>query len=139
MVNGSFTPTGRNVMTVRVVSYEDGCIKGLLASSECPDETEFFGAIPLIIAMEKIMDSTNTPQRGEEPRNFAISAEKKASAKAEKRLARTGAVLGTFQIYVLFRQNATWQGRLIWVEENMEASFRSVLELLRLLDSALAK
>lgn len=46
--------------------------------------------------------------------------------------------LATFQLSVLFRQNASWQGRLTWLERAEEARFRSVLELVGLLDSALA-
>ena len=45
--------------------------------------------------------------------------------------------LATFQLRVLFRQNASWQGSLIWVDQRMDAQFRSVLELVRLMDSAL--
>ena len=45
--------------------------------------------------------------------------------------------MATFQLRVLFRQNASWQGSLIWVDQRMDAQFRSVLELVRLMDSAL--
>ena len=42
---------------------------------------------------------------------------------------------GTFVIYVKYRQNATWQGEMLWLEGNLKISFRSVLELLKLIDS----
>ena len=45
--------------------------------------------------------------------------------------------LGTFALRVLFRQNASWQGSVTWLEENREESFRSALELIWLIDSAL--
>ena len=41
-----------------------------------------------------------------------------------------------FVITITHRQNATWQGSVTWVEENRTQSFRSALELLRLMDSA---
>ncbi len=41
-----------------------------------------------------------------------------------------------FVVSITHRQNATWQGSVTWVEENKTQSFRSALELLRLLDSA---
>lgn len=44
----------------------------------------------------------------------------------------------TFVIHVQFRQNATWQGTIQWVDEKKEQHFRSTLEMLRLLDDALA-
>ena len=45
----------------------------------------------------------------------------------------------TFILHVQFRQNSTWQGKLIWLEEEAEETFCSVLEILKLLDSALAR
>ena len=46
--------------------------------------------------------------------------------------------LATFQSTVLFRQNASWQGSLIWREKELDAPFRSVLELIGLIDNALS-
>jgi len=45
----------------------------------------------------------------------------------------------TFEISVKFQQNSTWQGQILWAEKNMKQSFRSVLEMLRLMDEALAE
>ncbi|MCL2365961.1 MAG: hypothetical protein FWC75_02815 [Oscillospiraceae bacterium] len=44
----------------------------------------------------------------------------------------------TFEISVRFQQNSTWQGQILWAEKNMKQNFRSVLEMLRLMDEALA-
>lgn len=46
--------------------------------------------------------------------------------------------MGVFRIQVLFREHSTWQGRLIWQEENKEFVFRSVMELIQMLDEILA-
>lgn len=43
---------------------------------------------------------------------------------------------GSFLVRILDTQNATWQGTVIWTEEDRTVSFRSALELIRLLDSA---
>ena len=43
----------------------------------------------------------------------------------------------TFVVNILFRQHTSWQGTITWCEKNHEQSFRSVLELLNLMDSAL--
>lgn len=45
----------------------------------------------------------------------------------------------TFIIKVMDQQNATWQGSVTWVDEQREQSFRSTLELLKLIDGALEK
>jgi len=39
---------------------------------------------------------------------------------------------------VIFRQNASWQGSLAWIEKNIEEPFRSALEMFMLIDSALS-
>ena len=38
---------------------------------------------------------------------------------------------------MIFRQNASWQGSVTWLDKGREESFRSVLELLLLMDSAI--
>ena len=43
----------------------------------------------------------------------------------------------TFEISVKFQQNATWQGTILWAERNLKQNFRSVLEMLKLMDEAL--
>ncbi len=45
--------------------------------------------------------------------------------------------VATFQLRILFRQNASWQGSVAWTEGRREESFRSVLELLLLMNSAM--
>ena len=42
----------------------------------------------------------------------------------------------TFIIKVLFRQNATWQGTIQWIEGRQTRQYRSVNELIRLMDEA---
>ena len=44
---------------------------------------------------------------------------------------------GTFEVSVKFMQNNTWQGHIHWIEKNKKQNFRSVLEMLRLMDEAL--
>jgi len=48
-----------------------------------------------------------------------------------------GSTVGTFEISVKFTQNSTWQGQIHWVEKDRRQSFRSALELLKLMDEAL--
>jgi hypothetical protein len=43
----------------------------------------------------------------------------------------------TFVVQILNRQNATWQGLITWTEGQQTQSFRSALELIKLIDSAL--
>ncbi len=43
----------------------------------------------------------------------------------------------TFLVQVQFRQNATWQGTITWTEQKKTNHFRSTLEMVKLMDSAL--
>lgn len=44
---------------------------------------------------------------------------------------------GSFLIQVLSQQNSTWQGTVTWTSTQETQPFRSVLELIKLIDSAL--
>ena len=46
---------------------------------------------------------------------------------------------GTFIVQIKYRQNSTWQGQVVWAEENKKVYFRSALELLRLIDGAISE
>ena len=45
---------------------------------------------------------------------------------------------GTFVVKIEYCQHGTWQGRVIWAEENRSERFRSTLELIRLMNEAMA-
>lgn len=44
----------------------------------------------------------------------------------------------SFVITVRNRENHTWQGTVSWIEGKKQENFRSVLELLKLMDSAIS-
>ncbi|MCR5671106.1 MAG: hypothetical protein K6G10_08885 [Butyrivibrio sp.] len=46
---------------------------------------------------------------------------------------------GTFIVKVEYCQNETWQGKVVWAEENRTERFRSMLELIKLMDGAMSK
>lgn len=41
----------------------------------------------------------------------------------------------SFVVEIKSKENHTWQGSIMWVEGQKKANFRSVLELLKLMDS----
>lgn len=126
-------------MTVRVTSYDKYCMKGFLYHAQSDRGIEFSSAVELLLQIEGLMDQTNTPQRSEETRSFpgGFGGERPSTE------GRTGVeknpALAVFQLNVMFRQNATWQGSLLWADEGMEAHFRSVLEVINLMNSALTR
>ncbi|WP_024866204.1 hypothetical protein [Butyrivibrio sp. FCS014] len=46
---------------------------------------------------------------------------------------------GTFIVKVDYCSNGTWQGEVTWADENRSERFRSMLELVKLMDEALAQ
>ena len=44
---------------------------------------------------------------------------------------------GTFVVKIERCNNKTWQGEVVWAEENKKERFRSALELIRLMDEAM--
>ncbi len=44
----------------------------------------------------------------------------------------------TFIVRVENRQNGTWQGKITWADENRTEHFRSMLEMLKLMEEAMA-
>ena len=39
----------------------------------------------------------------------------------------------TFLVHIIENQNATWQGEITWLDEEKKESFRSLLELIKLM------
>ena len=40
----------------------------------------------------------------------------------------------TFVVHVISQENATWQGQVTWLDEKETKNFRSLLELIKLMD-----
>lgn len=114
-----FLPCGWNTCLIRVYSYERKELRGALRFARQSREREFQSLMEMLFLLEEGLDS------GERQQIPWTQWEGK----------HRGVVV--FQIKILFRQNATWQGSLLWLDRQQEAQFRSVLELLELLDSVL--
>lgn len=115
-------------------SYEEGVLKGRIFNP-CRDMEPFSSLSQLLIKVEQLLDEQQMPQSYTEPRTFSSMLEPSPSGSSPSRV-RRGA-RATFELQVIFRQHTSWQGLLQWREGNLEQSFRSVLELVLLMDSAL--
>ncbi len=121
----------RNLICVD--SYEDGVLKGRVYSSLF-GEIHFSSLSQFLIKMEEIFDENQLPQSYTQPRRFSEVA---ALRESKMDFTKKKGDIATFEFSVLFRQNTSWQGILKWRENEMEQTFRSVLEFVLLLDSAL--
>jgi hypothetical protein len=126
---------GYQTTMICVDSYNECVLEGRFYNQYCPDGISFHGAIDLLKKMETILNEHKAVQSFSAVRSFT---EKPAASV----LTSSGEVnckgkVATFVTKVLFRQNASWQGSVSWVEGRNEVPFRSVLELLLLIDSAI--
>ncbi len=108
---------------VTVTKYENGVMEGILRHPRLKEPQVINSMSQLILIMDSLLDLEECPDNPI-PLVMPIKVNDE--------------VIATFQIQVLFREVYSWQGRLVWVERKEEASFRSVLELMQLLDDILA-
>lgn len=122
-------------MLVCVDEYEAGNFSGRLNNSGLEVELKFSGVMQLLIEIDRLLDEQKFPQSFETKREFAGGG---ASEKRRIATDRQDGAVATFAVKVLFRQNASWQGTISWLDGGSEESFRSVLEMLFLINSALS-
>ena len=121
-------------MTVCIDNYEDGVLRGRFYNS-LQDVAYFESLSQFLIRMEALLEESQTPQAYTAHRTFSAILRPDGEAPPEIQT-RKGAK-ATFELQILFRQHSSWQGVLVWKDRNTEQSFRSVLELVVLMDSAL--
>lgn len=133
-----FVPQELKTSVIRIHSYEEKNLRGVLFNPYYIEERPFNNLTQLLFLMENMQDALCYPQKGMENRSFKKEcAGAPKTVTAERPPPRTE-VLATFKINIIFRQNASWQGSIVWMEKEMESQFRSVLELIMLLDSVLS-
>ena len=108
-------PAGVKAFVIQVDSYVDGNMTGFVNCALLPAPVKFKSTTNFVLLVEGLLDRLE----------------------GEKILARppTKGFKADLELEVLFRQNHSWQGRVRMVSENRESTFRSVLELLVLLDN----
>ena len=121
--------------TLCIDSYENSVPRGRIYNRYVPEGIEFQSITQFLLGMEQILDDMDFPRSYTTTRTFAPPAQLPAGPPDKIPCEGKKA---TFTIRVLFRQNASWQGSVTWLEGRQEQSFRSVLELILLLDNALS-
>ena len=105
----------------------------------------FEGIAEMIRKMEDLYDRWDFPQKSTHARQFGTAPEAPArrvkpelgERDMDTLWTRRGD-LGTFVVYVKYRQNSSWQGQVIWVEKQERMEFSSELELMKIMDEKLA-
>lgn len=118
---------------VCVDSYENKTFVGRFYNPY-RDGVGFDSLTQFLLRMDDMLNEMRLPQSFTAVRAFHPAAAEPDSPPQEQ--PKEGK-LATFAIRILFRQNASWQGSVTWLEGKREETFRSVLELIFLMDSAL--
>lgn len=135
MIKKSWTEEGRTIF-VCVDDYTNGVLQGRVYSNLLNGGREFQSFSGFILVTEKILDKMEFPKAFSTIRTFAPQPEKDTPPSISP---RQEGKLANFALRILFRQNASWQGAITWLEQKQEQSFRSVLELILLFDNALTQ
>ena len=117
-------------------------LRGELWHSYSAEAVPFENVQTMIREMERLYDRLNFPHPGTNERSFTKPhksgehiTERDKIMKDEELLSKHGD-LGTFIVRVQHRQNSSWQGRITWMEQDKTINFRSVWEMVKLIESA---
>ncbi len=144
----------KNLVCICVNSNENADYQGLIYHQYADDPIEFDGMTDFLMKAESLFDEWDFPQRGLAQRFFKKSNKDEIGYKKKKfdeklpieiiqeqagvrNVQNKKGELGTFVVQVVYRQDATWQGHVIFQEKNEKSDFVSALELIRIMDRAL--
>ena len=119
---------------VCVDSFANGELRGRLYHPGNPAGVAFLSLTQFLQEMERLLDTISFPDAYQLLRTFAPLPEE---AGRPREIHYQPGAKATFALRILFRQNASWQGSVVWQEGKREQTFRSVLELILLISSAL--
>lgn len=125
MVNGKMLPCHGREAIVTVFSYKSGIMDGYLQHPGLEEKKEFRSLSQLMLELNQLLDTQKPPNSLQLPLVYLEKEEKRHRKR--------------FRIDVLFREHHTWQGKLILEDEKQEAVFRSVMELMELIDEILGE
>lgn len=135
---GTFVPYEMKTTMLRICSYDQKNPVGILENPFWgKDGRRFQNLTQMLFLLDELMDALDYPQRATVPRSMG-STLSWHSMVPERCSKPEHSFLASFRISILFRQNASWQGSIQWLEQNSVSQFRSALELIQLLDSVLS-
>ena len=131
-----------SAVIVQLDPNRNGDLCGRIYSRFYGSGTGFNGIHEFLNACEDLFDTLACPQAAVTERTFREKSAAPMNTKTVEVVEDMDQIIqskgkNTFVINVLFRQNASWQGTIQWVNQNKTQHFRSTLELIKLMDSAL--
>ena len=130
------------VLRICVDELGEGGIRGRVVSRRLTEPMPFSDVGHLLLQLEEVFDRQNFPQAFERRRTFGARQEESSLPLAQtleqgmdpEEVARAAGQVTTFDLYVITRRNTTWQGFVDWLDGSPRSHYKSVLELLPLID-----
>lgn len=140
-------PVGRSSdFIIHVYSCNQWVLKGSASHVQSGHSMVFHSMLEIVLALQARMDENGFPQSTtarrlwrsspEDQDLYTYPAESESSPPSDM---MPESILASFLIRVQFRQNASWQGTMIWMEQKESCAFRSLLEMLTLIAEALSQ
>jgi hypothetical protein len=145
--SNSLVPSMVTKTRICVDEVNHGDYSGRLCNPYMEEILGFSSIFEFVSLMDRFFDHIRFPQTTFRVRRF--SKEEKTTGRSpdveverhmsDEILENEHGKRATFIVQVQFRQNATWQGTITWAEEKKTSRFRSTLEMVKLMDNALAE
>lgn len=136
-----------NLVNICIDVLSEGEYSGRIYDKYEKEAVLFGQSGQMISILDRFFDTLDYPQASTRYRSFQkLKIGEKSPVRKKETLVQVHTAeeilehrgkKATFILHVQYRQNSTWQGKLIWVEAEDEEQFCSVLEFLKILDCAL--
>ncbi|NLL38849.1 MAG: hypothetical protein GX254_04620 [Clostridiales bacterium] len=134
-----YVPQEMKTSIIKIFTYVDNNPTGVLINPYFDNIMYFESLIQFLMLMDEMQDSLNYPQESMENRTFNKESQFRYTPGDTPTQEELGKIqpIASFKISVYFRQNTSWQGSIAWLERAEELQFRSVFELIKIIDSVL--
>ena len=127
-----FIPREMKTTLIKVYSYHNKCMQGTIINPFFEKELVFENVMQLITMVERVSDSLFFPQKTMELRQFADNetVQKPDSFNFVTTSDFSNLLpVATFELEIIFRQNASWQGNIVYAEKGLSSSFDPFTDL----------
>lgn len=131
-------------LRVCIDGTEHGGFQGRVLGRRLSEPLHFSDISEMVLKLDALMDVQKFPQAFQRIRSFtekeqpavpAVRSKAELSSAEEVEAAR--GEVATFLLQVFSRQNASWQGRIDWLDGTPAQEFHSTLECMKLMDARL--
>lgn len=122
---------------VCVDSYQNSILTGTIINPYLDENIPFCGITQFLKEINRMLDNEMLASSNTELSTRPTLLGCSANPRFPETLLNCRGAVSTFILDVRFRQHNSWQGTITWLEHGVKDTFRSVLELIMLLDRTL--